>query len=38
RLAVQVGGWVVSRFGARPPADAELRRRLAAHGVDGVSA
>ncbi|WP_019587288.1 carbohydrate kinase family protein [Deinococcus apachensis] len=28
RLAVQVGGWVVSRFGARPPADAELRARL----------
>lgn len=28
RVAVQVGGWVVSRFGARPPADAELRSRL----------
>ncbi|MCP2015030.1 sugar/nucleoside kinase (ribokinase family) [Deinococcus sp. HSC-46F16] len=43
RLAVEVGGWVVSRFGARPPADAELGRRLAAHGVtpfgaDGVPA
>ncbi|KQR04597.1 carbohydrate kinase family protein [Deinococcus sp. Leaf326] len=30
RRAVQVGGWVVSRFGARPPADAALRERLAA--------
>ncbi|MFC4427732.1 carbohydrate kinase family protein [Deinococcus navajonensis] len=29
-LAVQVGGWVVGRFGARPPADADLRARLAA--------
>ncbi|MEF2276797.1 sugar kinase [Deinococcus sp. YIM 134068] len=28
RLGAQVGGWVVSRFGARPPADAELRARL----------
>ncbi|ABF44719.1 MULTISPECIES: carbohydrate kinase family protein [Deinococcus] len=28
RLAVQVGGWVVSRFGARPPADADLAARL----------
>ena len=27
--AAQVGGWVVSRFGARPPVDAELRARLA---------
>ncbi len=32
QLAVQVGGWVVSRFGARPPADEELRARIAAHG------
>ncbi len=31
RLAVQVGGWVVSRFGARPPADEELHARIAAH-------
>ncbi|WP_027460575.1 carbohydrate kinase family protein [Deinococcus murrayi] len=38
RLAVEVGGWVVSRFGARPPADAELTRRLAAHGVTPRSA
>ncbi|WP_102125800.1 carbohydrate kinase family protein [Deinococcus planocerae] len=30
RLAVQVGGWVVARFGARPPADADLGARLAA--------
>ena len=28
RVAVQVGGWVVSHFGARPPADPELARRL----------
>ena len=28
QLAVQVGGWVVSRFGARPPADDDLRGRL----------
>lgn len=32
-LGAQVGGWVVSRFGARPPADDELRARLAAMGV-----
>ena len=30
QVAVQVGGWVVSRFGARPPADAELAARLKA--------
>ena len=30
QVAVQVGGWVVSRFGARPPADAELTARLKA--------
>ncbi|WP_034387882.1 carbohydrate kinase family protein [Deinococcus sp. YIM 77859] len=29
QLAVQIGGWVVSRFGARPPADADLQARLA---------
>lgn len=28
RVAVQVGGWVVSRFGARPPADDDLKCRL----------
>ncbi|WP_291426616.1 carbohydrate kinase family protein [Deinococcus sp.] len=28
RVAVQVGGWVVSRFGARPPVDEELTLRL----------
>lgn len=28
KVAVQMGGWVVSRFGARPPADDELVRRL----------
>ena len=28
RVAVQVGGWVVSRFGARPPVDDELRNCL----------
>ena len=38
RLAVQVGGWVVSRFGARPPADAELQSRLAAYAVTEVGA
>ena len=34
RVAVQVGGWVVSRFGARPPADPDLTRRLASVGAD----
>ena len=29
QLAVQVGGWVVLRFGARAPADDDLRARLA---------
>ncbi len=29
QLAVQVGGWVVSRFGARPPADKDLEQRIA---------
>ncbi|MGI8747751.1 MAG: carbohydrate kinase family protein [Deinococcus sp.] len=29
RCAAQVGGWVVSRFGARPPADPDLAARLA---------
>ncbi|GAA5514528.1 ATP-dependent 6-phosphofructokinase [Deinococcus carri] len=38
RLAVQVGGWVVSRFGARPPADADLHARLAPFQVGEVSA
>ncbi|SMB90438.1 carbohydrate kinase family protein [Deinococcus hopiensis] len=38
RLAVQVGGWVVARFGARPPADAELQARLAAYAVTEVGA
>lgn len=28
RVAVQIGGWVVSRFGARAPLDQELHRRL----------
>ena len=28
QVAVRVGGWVVSRFGARPPMDDDLRRRL----------
>ena len=28
QLAVQTGGWVVSRFGARPPTDEEWQRRL----------
>ncbi|UBV41995.1 carbohydrate kinase family protein [Deinococcus taeanensis] len=31
RLAVQVGGWVVARFGARPPTDDDLLGRLRAH-------
>lgn len=38
RLAVQVGGWVVARFGARPPADAELHARLAPFVPQGVNA
>ena len=33
RAAVQVGGWVVSRFGARPAPDEELRARLAGCGL-----
>ena len=33
-VAVQVGGWVVSRFGARPPGDEVLHKRLAAQGLD----
>jgi hypothetical protein len=37
-LAVQVGGWVVARFGARPPADDDLRGRLTRHGVTGGDA
>ncbi|WP_188901938.1 carbohydrate kinase family protein [Deinococcus aerophilus] len=37
-LAVEVGGWVVSRFGARPPADAELAGRLARHPLRALSA
>lgn len=28
-VAAQVGGWVVSRFGARPPVDEDLHTRLA---------
>lgn len=28
QMAVQVGGWVVSRFGARPAPDQELKRRI----------
>ncbi|MVN85217.1 carbohydrate kinase family protein [Deinococcus sp. HMF7620] len=38
QLAVQVGGWVVSRFGARPPADDDLRARLAAAPLQAVTA
>lgn len=33
QLAVQVGGWVVSRFGARPPTDEDLLTRIATHGA-----
>ncbi|WP_241191292.1 carbohydrate kinase family protein [Deinococcus psychrotolerans] len=29
KIAAQVGGWVVSRFGARPPVDEALKLRLA---------
>ncbi|MDW8481694.1 MAG: sugar kinase [Meiothermus sp.] len=32
QLAVQVAGWVIARFGARPPVDAELRGRLKHYG------
>jgi ribokinase len=35
RLAVNVAGWVVSVFGARPAGDAELERRIAAFGYRG---
>lgn len=35
RLAVQVAGWVISRFGARPPADEDLQRRLKQFGFTG---
>ncbi|WP_027876482.1 carbohydrate kinase family protein [Meiothermus cerbereus] len=28
QLAVQVAGWVIGRFGARPPMDAEIKRRI----------
>lgn len=33
-IAAQVGGWVVSHFGARPAPDAALRERLSALGLD----
>ncbi|MFC4452467.1 sugar kinase [Deinococcus sonorensis] len=33
--ATQVGGWVISRFGARPPADADLQARLQPYLVQG---
>ncbi|RIH89759.1 2-dehydro-3-deoxygluconokinase [Meiothermus luteus] len=32
QLAVQVAGWVIARFGARPPADTELQERIARYG------
>ncbi|WP_027882956.1 carbohydrate kinase family protein [Meiothermus rufus] len=35
-LAVQVAGWVIGRFGARPPMDDELKRRLARFGYQGL--
>ena len=34
-LAVQVAGWVISRFGARPPADEDLQQRLRRFGFAG---
>ncbi|PZA07000.1 MULTISPECIES: carbohydrate kinase family protein [unclassified Meiothermus] len=34
RLAVQVAGWVVTRFGARGRADDELKQRLRVYGVN----
>lgn len=33
QCAAAVGGWVISRFGARPPADDDLRARLMQHAV-----
>ena len=36
--AVDVSGWVVSRFGARAPVDADLLARLARHGVQAAPA
>ena len=37
-VALGLGGWVVSRFGARPPADAELAARLARYPLDSAPA
>jgi ribokinase len=37
RIAVQVGGWVVSRFGARPGVDDELRERLRPFGLNALA-
>nr|WP_221277128.1 carbohydrate kinase family protein [Deinobacterium chartae] len=37
RGAVQVAGWVVSRFGARAPVDAALRNRLAEINLRGTT-
>ncbi len=36
QLAVQVAGWVIGRFGARPPMDTEIRRRLSRFGLARV--
>lgn len=33
QLAIAVSGWVVSRFGARPPIDAQLKQRLLQFGL-----
>jgi len=34
RLAVQVAGWVIGRFGARAPVDDNLKRRLTRFGIN----
>lgn len=36
RFANAIGGWVVSRYGARPPADERLRAILASHPMSDV--
>jgi len=33
QLAVQVAGWVIGRFGARPPMDAEVKQRIRRFGL-----
>jgi len=35
QLAVQVAGWVIGRFGARPPMDADIAQRIQQFGFTG---